>query len=280
MPASVRWKAVGHRVARTADAVVVGGGTVGAWCAVFLRRSGLDRVVLLEAADAWARVRAAVPPASCAARGDAHRGAPGRVVPRLLLRPVRGDGHRLGLRPPGVLPPLLHRGRRRSRPARRMAMQQELGQAGPVDRRRRGRGPATRPWPRDSTLGGTFLDDDGYIHPPRNVLAYTVALATAGVEVREHTAFDGLVHRGDRVTGVETSGGTVADRAAVVLTGGPQLAAVGARAGTRIPAGGVRHQVAVTEPHPELDPSRVPDGLRRRWPASTGAPRRAACSSG
>ncbi len=32
----------------TADAVVVGGGTVGAWCAYFLRRSGLDRVVLVE----------------------------------------------------------------------------------------------------------------------------------------------------------------------------------------------------------------------------------------
>ena len=32
----------------TADAVVVGGGTVGAWCACFLRRSGLRRVVLLE----------------------------------------------------------------------------------------------------------------------------------------------------------------------------------------------------------------------------------------
>ena len=32
----------------TADAVVVGGGTVGAWCAYFLRKAGLDRVVLAE----------------------------------------------------------------------------------------------------------------------------------------------------------------------------------------------------------------------------------------
>src|SRR5580658_8246700 len=31
-----------------ADAVVVGGGTIGAWCAYFLRKSGLDRVVLIE----------------------------------------------------------------------------------------------------------------------------------------------------------------------------------------------------------------------------------------
>src|SRR5213078_1646364 len=31
-----------------ADAVVVGGGTVGAWCAYFLRTAGLERVVLIE----------------------------------------------------------------------------------------------------------------------------------------------------------------------------------------------------------------------------------------
>jgi sarcosine oxidase, subunit beta len=32
---------------KTADAVVVGGGTVGAWCAYFLRRAGLRNVVLI-----------------------------------------------------------------------------------------------------------------------------------------------------------------------------------------------------------------------------------------
>src|SRR5580700_9192664 len=32
----------------SADAVVVGGGTVGAWCAYFLRQAGLGRVVLIE----------------------------------------------------------------------------------------------------------------------------------------------------------------------------------------------------------------------------------------
>ena len=33
---------------RTADAVVVGCGTVGAWCAYFLRKAGLSRVVLID----------------------------------------------------------------------------------------------------------------------------------------------------------------------------------------------------------------------------------------
>jgi glycine/D-amino acid oxidase-like deaminating enzyme len=44
----------------------------------------------------------------------------------------------------------------------------------------------------------------------------------------------------------------------VVLTGGPKLAEVGRLAGLRIPVGGARHQVAVTERHPDLDPARVP----------------------
>ena len=44
----------------------------------------------------------------------------------------------------------------------------------------------------------------------------------------------------------------------MVLTGGPKLAEVGRLAGLRIPAGGARHQVAVTERHPDLDPARVP----------------------
>ena len=35
---------------RSADVVVVGGGTVGAWCAVFLQRAGAGRVILLESA--------------------------------------------------------------------------------------------------------------------------------------------------------------------------------------------------------------------------------------
>src|SRR5579864_8504792 len=33
---------------QTADVVVVGGGTVGAWCAYFLRHAGLGQVVLVE----------------------------------------------------------------------------------------------------------------------------------------------------------------------------------------------------------------------------------------
>ncbi len=43
-----------------------------------------------------------------------------------------------------------------------------------------------------------------------------------------------------------------------MLTGGPKLGEVGARAGARIPAGGARHQVVVTAPLPDLDVNDLP----------------------
>jgi sarcosine oxidase subunit beta len=83
-----------------------------------------------------------------------------------------------------------------------------------------------------------------------------VALNRSGVEVAEHVAFRGLTS-GRGGIGVQTSQGPI-EAGLVVLTGGPKLAAVGALAGIAIPAGGARHQVAVTERHPDLAPSRVP----------------------
>jgi sarcosine oxidase subunit beta len=135
----------------------------------------------------------------------------------------------------------------------RMAMQTALGvpvrwlDPGEVD----AANPTLAP---GQTLGGTFCAQDGFVAPPRNVAAYTVALIRSGVEVREHVAFLGLAD-GDAT--VQTSAGRIG-AGLVVLTGGPKLAQVGRLAGLRVPAGGVRHQVAVTERHPSLDPARVP----------------------
>ena len=108
-------------------------------------------------------------------------------------------------------------------------------------------------------------------------MAYTVALARSGVAVHEGVGLRGLVHDGGRVTGVDTERGHGDDG-----DGGAhrraQLAEVGRLAGTRIPAGGVRHQVAVTEPIPTSTRPGYP--WSSTWPpASTGGPKRAACSS-
>ena len=106
------------------------------------------------------------------------------------------------------------------------------------------------------TLGATYCDEDGYITPPRNVAAYTAALVMSGVVIAERTRFGGLVPGSSAGGSANASAGTVqtsrgsVSAGLVVLAGGPQLAAVGALAGISIPAGGVRHTVAVTEEHP------------------------------
>jgi glycine/D-amino acid oxidase-like deaminating enzyme len=234
----------------SADAVVVGGGTVGAWCAYFLRRAGLNRVVLVEKGylGQGASSRAAGIVRMQGGTPEAVR--LGIWSREFYLRQREEIGTDSGFTEQGYLLPCFTEADIAAA-RERMAMQAALGvpvgwlDPDEVDRLN----PTLAP---KQTLGGTFCAQDGYITPPRNVAAYTVALLRSGVEVAEHVTFCGLT-RG----GVDTSGGRI-DAGLVVLTGGPKLAEVGRLAGLRIPAGGVRHQVAVTERHPDLDPARVP----------------------
>jgi sarcosine oxidase subunit beta len=234
----------------SADAVVVGGGTVGAWCAYFLRRAGLNRVVLVEKGylGQGASSRAAGIVRMQGGTPEAVR--LGVWSREFYLRQREEIGTDSGFTEQGYLLPCFTEADIAAA-RERMAMQAALGvpvrwlDPDEVDKLN----PTLAP---EQTLGGTFCAQDGYITPPRNVAAYTVALLRSGVEVAEHVTFGGLTR-----SGVDTSGGRI-DAGLVVLTGGPKLAEVGRLAGVRIPAGGVRHQVAVTERHPDLDPARVP----------------------
>jgi sarcosine oxidase, subunit beta len=235
---------------RTADAVVVGGGTVGAWCAYFLRQAGLARVVLIEKGylGQGASSRAAGVVRMQGGTPEAVR--LGQWSRQFYLRQRDEIGTDSGFTEQGYLIPCFTEADVAAA-RERMAMQAGLGvpvrwlDPAEVDQLN----PTLAP---GRTLGGTFCAQDGFITPPRNVAAYTVALLRSGVEVLEGVAFRGLASGG-----VDTSEGRI-DAGLVVLTGGPKLAEVGRLAGLRIPAGGVRHQVAVTERHPDLEPGRVP----------------------
>jgi len=239
----------------TADAVVVGGGTIGAWCAYFLRKAGLERVVLVEKGvlGQGASSRAAGVVRQQGGTPEAVR--LGIWSRRFYLSQREELGTDSGFIAQGYLLPCFSTAEVEAA-RERLAMQSAFGigacwlDPDEVD----ALNPALAP---GQTLGGTFCADDGFISPPRNVAAYTVALLSSGVAVAERVAFRGLMAGGGRVRGVRTSDGAV-HAPIVVLTGGPKLAQVGALAGIRIPAGGVRHQVAVTEQHPDLHPSRVP----------------------
>ena len=236
---------------RTADALVVGGGTVGAWCAYFLRQAGLDRVVLVEKGHLGQGASSRAAGIVRMQGGTPEAVRLGLWSRRFYLRQREEFGTDSGFTEQGYLLPCFTEADVAAA-RERMAMQTALGvpvrwlSPAEVDEAN----PTLAP---GHTLGGTFCAEDGYITPPRNVAAYTVALLRSGVEVAEHVAFRGLASGAT----VDTSQGRV-DAGLVVLTGGPKLAAVGRLAGLRIPAGGVRHQVAVTERHPGLDPVRVP----------------------
>jgi sarcosine oxidase, subunit beta len=241
--------------ADSADAVVVGGGTVGGWCAYFLRRAGLSRVVLLEK-------RTLGQGASSRAAGIVRTqgGTPwavqlGEWSRKFYLSQRDELGIDSGFTPQGYMLPCFTEDDVAAA-RERMAMQTRLGlnvrwlEPGQLD----ALNPTLTP---GRTLGGTYCAEDGYLTPPRNVTAYAVALAICGVDIRERITFTGLTLDGGKVTGVETSAGPISTPL-VVLTGGPELADVGGLARIRIPAGGVRHQVAVTQPHPDLAAERVP----------------------
>jgi len=240
---------------RSADVVVVGGGTVGAWTAVLLAESGVPNVVLIEA-------RTLGDGASSRAAGMVRAQGGTEPAIRLGLRTqefyaASGDRFPLdcGFVAQGYLMPCFSDAEVQQAHDR-IALQQSLGlevqwlSGSEIDDRTTGLA-------RGVTLGASYAPGDGYIDAPRNVLAYTAALIAHRVDVRERCKFTGLRTAGGRVVGVDTSDGPI-DTEHVVLTGGPKLAKVGAAAGARIPAGGSRHQVVVTGPVSAFNVHEVP----------------------
>ncbi len=241
-----------------ADLVVVGAGTVGGWASVFAAEAGVGRVVVLERGLAGDG-------ASSRAAGivRAQGGTPATVaLGRWSIDFYRGQattyGTDSGFRELGYL--ILAVTDEDERLGReRVAMQHGAGLTDVRWLDAAEAGATVSTLSADGHRGGSFRDGDGHIDPPRNVRAYSLAMQKAGVELRERTSFTGLrtSEDGARITGVETTGGSI-ETERVVLTGGPSLRSVGSLAGLRIPAGAARHTVAVLEPHDAFAVDRMP----------------------
>ena len=238
-----------------ADLVIVGAGTVGGWASVFAAAEGVGRVVVLERGLVGMG-------ASSRAAGivRAQGGTPATVaLGRWTIDFYRGQraayGTDSGFRELGYLILAIDEADERAG-RERIAMQQAEGLAVRwLDAAEASRlVPTLAP---TGHRGGSYIETDGAIDPPRNVRAYSLAMAAAGVELQERTAFTGLRVDGGRVVGVETEAGPIATER-VILTGGPSLRAVGRLAGLRIPAGAARHTVAVLEPHEAFAVERMP----------------------
>ena len=238
-----------------ADVVVVGAGTIGGWAATFLAEDGAGRVVVLERGLAGSG-------ASSRAAGivRAQGGTPATVaLGRWTIDFYNGQRARFGtdsgFRELGYLIIAITARDERDGHAR-VRMQQAEGL--PVRWLSAAEACVENPTlSPEGHRGGSYIATDGAIDPPRNVLAYSLAMQRTGVELRERTALTGVRIERGRVVGVDTSAGPIATER-VLLTGGPTLREVGRLAGLRIPAGAVRHQIAVTEPHPAFEVDRLP----------------------
>ena len=230
----------------SADLVVVGAGTIGSWASYFARTAGAGRVVVLDRGRAGDG-------ASSRAAGivRAQGGTPAAVaLGRWSIEFYRSQRERIGtdsgFRELGYLLLAMSDADVAEGKAR-VAMQNRMGV------------PSVWLSPKEavehnpnlaegSFAGASYLATDGCIDPPRNVRAYSIAMQRAGVELREGVAFKGLLTKTGRISGVITSEGPI-DTDRLILTGGPTLGEVGLLAGVHIPAGAVRHQVAITEPN-------------------------------
>ena len=234
-----------------ADLVVVGAGTIGGWASWFAATSEVGRVVVVDRGLAGQGASSRAAGIVRAQGGTPTTVALGRWSIDFYRRQAAEIGTDSGFRELGYL--ILAVTDEDERSGReRVAMQRREGLAvrwlsanEAVD--------ISGTLGRDGHRGGSYLETDGYIDPPRNVRAYSLAMLQAGVELREGTTFTGLrtesaADGGQRVSGVETSAGLIATER-VILTGGPGLREVGRAAGMRIPAGAVRHTVAILEPH-------------------------------
>jgi sarcosine oxidase subunit beta len=228
-----------------ADVVIVGAGTVGGWASWFARRSGARRVVVLERALVGQGASSRAAGIVRAQGGTPETVALGRWSIEFYRRQSELLGTDSGFRELGYLiVAVTARDEREGRA--RVAMQRAAG----LDVRWLSSDEAAEVNPTldpATFRGASYLPTDGCIDPPRNVRAYSLAMRRARVELRERTAFAGLVRSRGRVTAVRTSGGVIATER-VILTGGPTLREVGRLAGTRISTGGARHQVVVSEP--------------------------------
>lgn len=149
---------------RAADAVVVGGGTVGAWCAYFLRKAGLSRVVLLEKGQLGQGASSRAAGVVRLQGGTPEAVRLGRWSREFYLRQRAEIGTDSGFTQQGYLLPCFTLAEVAAA-HERIAMQQELGIpvrfAGPdeVD----ALNPTLAP---GATLGASYCADDGYMSNP------------------------------------------------------------------------------------------------------------------
>lgn len=235
-----------------ADAVVVGGGVMGASTAYHLARKGAGDVVLLEREPFLGQMSTG----QCA--GGIRHQFSSEINIRLSTESIRMMerfpeelGQDVGLKFCGYVFILT---RQDDLPAFREAvsLQHRLG----IHTRWLEPDDMAEIVPElnlDGVLAGTVYDRDGLADPSGVVQGYAAGARREGVTIATGCEVTDVLTEGDRVTGVETSQGRIAAPVVVDACGAwaPQL---GRMVGVDIPIQPIRRQVVVTAPMPDLRP--------------------------
>ncbi len=241
-------------VSKTADAVIIGGGVVGASIAYHLARRGFGRVVLVE--------RSYLASGSTGRCGAGVRQQWGTRLNCLLSREsVRmfermdeelGCGRSIEFKQGGYLI-LAYTEREMNQFAKNVELERGLGI--PVELLTPAEAQAVVPMldPR-GVLGATYCPTDGHANPFRVTYAYADAARRHGAKILTFAEVHGISVENRRVRGILCDGDAIATRI-VVNAAGPYSGQVASMAGLEIPFWAERHQILVTEPvEPVLRP--------------------------
>lgn len=99
----------------------------------------------------------------------------------------------------------------------------------------------------DGLLGATFCQEDGHVNPFNTTDAYAAACIRLGAKVYTGTEVTGVKLCGDKITGISTNRGDI-DTPLVISAVGPWSRVVGQMVGVDIPITPERHQILITEP--------------------------------
>jgi sarcosine oxidase subunit beta len=230
-----------------ARVVIVGGGVVGMSIAFHLAEAGVSDVVLVERGVPGSGSTSRAAGGVRAQFSDSLNIQLGARSIELLTRFGDRPGQEIDLHRTGYLF-LLSRPEDVASFEQAVALQNELG----VPSRMVTPAEALRLSPLISTdglLAAAFSPQDGHCSPESVVLGYAAGARRSGARVVTHCEVLGIETRGDRITAVTTSRGTIST-SAVICAGGAWSAALGTMVGVDLPVVPQRRQIAFTGPFP------------------------------
>lgn len=240
----------------TAEVVIIGGGVVGSSIAYHLAEAGCTDVVIIEREEQQGMGATA----KSAGGVRAQFATPINIQMSLysiafFARFEEVTGHTAGYKPHGYLFLATNQAQFDYLKANRET-QMKLG-LNNVDLLTAADVKGMLPFARAAdVVGGTFCQTDGFVDPYSVMRGFMLRARERGVRVWLETEVTGISVEAGRVTGVETSKGSVSTRA-VVNAAGPWAAAVARMAGAELPVEPLRRQIVKTEPFSKL-PARLP----------------------